>query len=242
MQIRDSVVLVTGANRGIGRAIVGELLDRAVKKVYAAARDPKSLGPVVALDPARVKALRLDITDGAQVKSAAREAGDVGILINNAGVATFGSFLESGEDAIRKDMEVNYFATLAISKAFAPALIERKGALVNLLSIVSLVSFPGIGGYSASKAAAFSLTQGLRLELGAHGVRVLGVHPGPVDTDMASDLDMEKASPESVARAIADGIEADEEHIYPDAMAREVGATWSKDPRALEAQMASMAH
>src|SRR5262249_55552482 len=166
MLIRKSIALVTGANRGIGRSFVGQLLAHGARRVYAAARRTSDLEPVVALDPSRVVAIELDVTNLDQVSAAAAAAKNVNLLINNAGVADAGSVLDVSPDAARRDMEVNYFGTLAVARAFAPVIeANGGGGLVNLLSVVSLASIPGIGVYNASKAAAWSLTQSLRADL-----------------------------------------------------------------------------
>jgi NAD(P)-dependent dehydrogenase (short-subunit alcohol dehydrogenase family) len=241
MQIRDRVILVTGANRGIGRAFVQELLAAGARTVYAAARRRADLDPVVALDPQRVRPVVLDITDAAQVAAATQAAGEVSVLINNAGAAAFGTALTVDEAAARRDMEVNYFGTLAMVRAFAPV-IERNGggAIINLLSVVSLASMPGIAVYNASKAAAWSLTQALRADLAPRGISVHGVFPGPVDTDMAKDIPFDKTAPAEVARITLAGIESGVEDIFPDPMAQGVYAAWTADHKAVERQFATM--
>ena len=237
--LKDTLALVTGANRGIGRAFVESLLARGAR-VLATARDPDTLGPVVALAPERVRALRLDVTDDAQVAAAAEAAGDLDLLINNAGSLASYSVLDSDLAALRQDMETNFFGTLRMVRAFAPALARRKGRLLNVLTVVSLASMPGIGGYGASKAAAWSMTQSIRAELAAKGVRVHGVYPGPVDTDMIRAFEMDKTPPRQVADAALDGLLAGEEDIAPDPMSRQILAQWRQDPRAVEAMFAAM--
>lgn len=241
MKIHDSISLVTGANRGIGRALVGQLLAHGARRVYAAARKADDLKAIVALDPQRVIALVLDVTNPAQIASAAGKAADVNLLINNAGVLGFGGVEEIPIEVARRDMEVNYFGTLAVSRAFAPVLkANGGGALVNLLSVASLASMPGIAGYNASKAAAWSLTQSLRSDLGKQGTMVFGVFPGPVDTDMARGFPLAKTAPDEVASAVLDGIESGTEDIFPDMMSREVYAAWAADHKAVERQFAAM--
>lgn len=241
MKIQNAVALVTGANRGIGRSIVEELLRQGARRVYATARRTEALEPVLALDRDRVRALVLDVTDPVTVDAAAAAATDVNLLVNNAGVADFGGVLDLPLDRARRDMEVNYFGLLGVTRAFAP-LIEANGggAVINLLSAVSLASMPGLGGYSASKAAAWSLTQALRGDLGKRGITVHGVFPGPVDTDMAKGFLMEKTAPLEVARVVLTSVEAGIEDIFPDPMSQGVYAAWSSDHKAVERQFASM--
>lgn len=239
MQVKDAKVLVTGANRGIGRALVKAALDRGAAKVYAAARNTDALSDVVALDPQRVQAVKLDITNKTHVTAAAKEASDVTLLINNAGVASFGPLLDASEDELRLDMEVNYFSTAAMARTFVP-LIEANGGggIVNLNSVVSLANMPMVGGYSVSKTASHSLTQSLRGLLADRGISVHGVYPGPVDTDMAKGIEMDKATPEDVADEILDGIEAGAEDIFPDPMAKGVQEAYFKDPKGVEKEFA----
>jgi NAD(P)-dependent dehydrogenase (short-subunit alcohol dehydrogenase family) len=239
MKIADTVALVTGANRGLGRALVAALLARGAGRVYAAARDPRAVP-----EERRVVPLRLDTADVAQVEVAAAAAPSVRLLVNNAGSLTSGSLLGGDRESLRHDMEVNYHGTLNIVRAFAPSLAAQTSqpsgdaAIVNVLSVVSMASMPALGGYSASKAAAWSLTQSLRAELRARGVRVHAVFPGPIDTDMARGLELVKTSAADVARAILDGIEAGHDDIAPDPMSAGVLATFLRDPRALERQFA----
>jgi NAD(P)-dependent dehydrogenase (short-subunit alcohol dehydrogenase family) len=245
IQIKNSIALVTGANRGIGRAIVDALITQGAAKVYAAARDTSSLAALVAAHPGRVVALELDVTNEAQLAAAVAQAKDVQLLINNAGVAkAVGGELadEKWIAAGTEEMRVNVFGTLAVSQAFAPTLkANGGGAIANLISVAGLVNMPLFFSYSASKAALHSITQGLRLLLGSQGTLVSGVYPGPVDTDMASEVPFDKTSPADVAKAILAGIDAGTEDIYPDAMAQQMGAAYAKDPKSLEAIVASLA-
>jgi NAD(P)-dependent dehydrogenase (short-subunit alcohol dehydrogenase family) len=240
--VAGTTALVTGANRGIGRAVVEALLERGAAKVWAGARRPEAVAPLAASFGSRVEALALDVTSGADVAAAARKAGDVALVVNNAGVAlhlgapaTDAAWLELG----RQELEVNLFGPFAVSQAFAPVLARQGGgAIVNVISVAGLVNFPILLSYSASKAALHSLTQGLRAALRSQGTQVFGVYPGPVDTDMAAGLTMPKTPPADVARAIVDGLAAGTADIFPDPVSRQFGEAFRKDPKALEEQLA----
>ena len=234
--LSNKTVLVSGANRGIGAATVRELLKRDVARIYAAARKPDSL-PDFGDD--RVVPVALDITDDASVNAAAVLAPKVDVLINNAGTAVFASFLDSPTNLIEGDMNTNYYGTLRVIRAFTPAFTARKsGTIANVVSVVGLTSAPGMAGYSASKAALQSLTQTLRSTLKDTGVKVLGIYPGPIDTDMARDIPMDKASPEYAAEQIVKGIEAGDTYIFPDPVAVHIGGLWEKDGRTLDTALA----
>ncbi len=240
MEIQNRTALITGANRGIGRATVDALLAAGAAKVYAGARNVDSLPD---FGDARVVPIQLDITDSESVRSAATTAGDVDLLINNAGVLSMGSTLEVPFEDIQRDMNVNYYGTLGMVRAFVPVLESKPGAaLVNVVTIAAFVNFPGLAGYSPSKAALFSLSQGLRIDLAPRGISVHTVNPGPIDTDMAKDLDMDKASPESAAENIVRGLENDEADIFPDAMAEQMFGLWRGNYRDLEAAVYQMHH
>ncbi len=229
-------VLVTGANRGIGLATVRRLLQTGAKKIYAAARRPEALPD---FGDARVHPLQLDITNPASIDAAVKTAGEVDILINNAGTATFNDFLTSPIDSIASDLNTNYYGTLNVVRAFAPKFIARgRGTIANVVSVVGLTSAPIFPGYSASKAALHSLTQTLRFQLKPSGVDVLGIYPGPIDTDMAKDLTFDKASPESTADLIVKGIENGDTYIFPDPASLWIGSLWEKDGRALDTALA----
>ena len=223
-------VLVTGANRGLGRALVEAALTASARRVYATARDVKKLEPLVRLHPGRVVALELDVTDARSVSAAAENARDVDILINNAGVLASYDVLASKPEDLALDFSTNVFGVVETTRAFLPTLArEGHGALVNVLSIVSLANMPSIGGYSAAKAAAYSVTQALRSELARRGVSVHAVLPGPIDTDMVRSMPMAKTSPELVAQAIIEGVEAGAEEIFPDPASRQMFALFQKD-------------
>jgi NAD(P)-dependent dehydrogenase (short-subunit alcohol dehydrogenase family) len=241
MNITNSVAFVTGANRGIGRAFVERLLHGGARRVYAGARNPALLGPVIALDRARIIPVKLDITNRHDVETAAQAAVDVNLLINNAGVLASGSLLASDVDLLRQDIDTNYLGTLTMIRHFAPV-IERNGAgaIVNVLTLIALASMPGFGGYSASKAAAYSMTQAVRAELAGKGIRVHAVFPGAVDTDMLRGVEMPKTSAQAVAQAVLAAVEAGEEDIFPDPMSQNAQATWRHDPKALERMFGAM--
>ncbi len=240
-RIDGSVALVTGANRGIGRALTEALLERGAKKVYATARELAALQELTQRHPARLVALQLDVTNADQVAEVARRAADVEVLINNAGVVeakelTGGAIVAQA----RREMEVNYFAPLHLLQRFAEGLASRRGAVVNVSSVAGLTNFPLFPTYSASKAASHSLTQASRVVLGSRGVTVFGVYPGPVDTDMAKEVTFDKASPRDVARAILDGIEAGAEDIFPDPFAAAFAEQYQASPKGSERQVAAM--
>jgi len=242
MDIQGSVALVSGANRGIGKAFVEALRQAGARKIYAAARDASTLDGLVAGDEGRTVPLTLDITDPAAIHAAASQATDLTLLVNNAGIANFAGFIAapSLEDA-RAEMEVNYFGSLEMIRAFAPILkANGGGAIVDLASIASLVNFPVIGSYCASKAAAHSMIQGVRAELGAQGTLVVGVYPGPVDTDMAKNFDMPKVPPERIAAAALGAVAKGLEDVFPDDMAEEMRTNLLRDPKAVEKQVGEM--
>jgi NAD(P)-dependent dehydrogenase (short-subunit alcohol dehydrogenase family) len=239
VRVNESTALVTGANRGIGRAVVEALLARGVRRVYATARTIESLA-ALGTDP-RVVPLKLDITNADDVAAAAAVAGDVTLLANNGGSLQFADLLGGELSAIHADLQTNYFGTLAVIRAFVPVLhANGGGAIVNLLSLVALGAVRGMGGYSVSKAAAASMTQAVRAQVADLGISVHGVFPGAVDTDMIRAFAMPKTSPADVAQAILDGVEAGEEDIFPDPMARDGHTAWRADPKVLERQMASI--
>jgi NAD(P)-dependent dehydrogenase (short-subunit alcohol dehydrogenase family) len=235
MKISNATALVTGANRGLGRALVGALLRAGATRVYATARDARKLEPVVAVDPERIVPLALDVTSNSDIEAAAARATDVTLLVNNAGTLASYGLLSSSATDIATDFASNFHGPLALIKAFLPALERAKSAaIVNILSVVSLASRPVIGGYGASKAAMFSATQGLRPELDGKGIAVHAVFPGAIDTDMIRAFPIPKTSADDVATAIVDGVVRGDEDILPDSMGRDVFATWAKDPKAFE--------
>jgi NAD(P)-dependent dehydrogenase (short-subunit alcohol dehydrogenase family) len=243
MRIDGTTALVSGANRGIGLAITEALLARGATKVYAAARDPRTLEVLRERYGTRVVPLRLDVTNAEQVADIARRATDIDLLFNNAGA--FEPTELSSEaivDVARREMEVNYFGTLRMLSSFADPLARRGGVIVNIGSAAGLTNVPIQPTYSASKAAQHSLTQAFRALMAPRGVTVHGVYPGPVDTEMTRDLppQFEKTSPEDVAKAVLDGVEAGDEDIFPDPFAAAFGERFHASPKNVERQMAAM--
>jgi NAD(P)-dependent dehydrogenase (short-subunit alcohol dehydrogenase family) len=218
MNIENAVVLVTGANRGIGLAFCRALLDRGARKVYAGARDPASV------TLAGVHALRLDVTQATDVQAAAQQAADVTLLINNAGIAQPGGFLAADSmDVSRRLFETNFFAMLRMSQAFAPVLkANGGGGLLNVLSVASWVNGGELAAYSASKAAAWSLTNALRHELAAQRTQVLGLHMAYVDTDLTRGFDVPKSSAADIVRHALDGLEAGQHEVLADVLTQQV--------------------
>jgi NAD(P)-dependent dehydrogenase (short-subunit alcohol dehydrogenase family) len=233
--IKDSTVLITGATGAIATALIAALGARGAKKIYAAARNPSALAASDRLVP-----LKMDVTSDDDVSKAAAAATDVTLLINNAGVNHNTAFLLAADLSIaREEFECNYLAPLRVTRAFAPVLIANKGVVLNMLTILSRVNLPFMGSYCASKAAALSLTQGLRGELGPKGVRVAAALPGAVDTRMTAGLPIPKMSPADAAKEILDGFEGGEEEIYVGDMARGLAEGLAKDPKGVERQLAS---
>ncbi len=232
MNIKNKTILITGANRGIGRALVEEALKLGAKRIYAATRTP-----FIHPDP-RVTPLQLDVTDSAQIRKAAANIAGLDILINNAGIAVYDDL--SDRTMLNRHLATNFFGIYDLTQAFLPSLRRSKGAVVNMLSIVALAPLPIIASYSISKAAAFSLTQSLRAVLAGQGVTVHAVLTGPVDTDMNRGFDIPKASPESAAQAIFAGVEQEEEDIFPDPMSASMAEGWRAGfVKAMERQNAS---
>jgi NAD(P)-dependent dehydrogenase (short-subunit alcohol dehydrogenase family) len=223
--LADQTVLVTGANRGMGREYVAQLLDRGVTKVYAAARDPRGIDVV---DP-RVVPLWLDVTDAVSVAEAAEAASDVSVLINNAGIARATSVLDRDTTKLREEMETNLFGPLAMASAFADRIAERSGAIVNVASVLAWM--PIGASYGVSKAAMWSATDSMRLELGSRGVQVVGVYVGLVDTDMGAFAHSPKSDPADVVRQVLDGVESGADEVLADQMSRDVRAHLGKPIR-----------
>ena len=234
MNIANKTVLITGAGRGIGRALVEEALLRGAKRVYAGTR-----GPLAHAD-ARVTPVMLDVTSATDIRRAVTSVDNLDVLVNNAGVAPYDDL--NNPDILERTFAVNLFGVLNVTRAFLPLLKRSRGAVVNHLSIVALAALPLIPAYSISKAAALNLTQSLRALLAGDGVKVHGVLLGPVDTDMNRGLNIPKATTESAARGIFDGLEQDEEDIFPDPTSQSVADGWRNGAaKALERQFAAFA-
>ena len=232
MNIQHTTALVTGANRGIGKAFANALLDRGAMKVYAAVRD------VATVTDARLVPVQLDVTDPDRIAAAAHELDDVQVVVNNAGVLHVARPLTASLDAARLELTTNYLSLISMTQAFAPVL-ERNGggAFINILSVFSWVATPLLTTYSASKAAAWSFTNAARIELRRQGTQVIGVHAGPVDTDMTAAIDLEKIPPATVATSALDALEADEPEAVVDDYSRAIKAELSDDQDALYPQI-----
>ncbi|MEH0573289.1 MULTISPECIES: SDR family oxidoreductase [Streptomyces] len=231
MDLSTSTVLVTGANRGFGRALAAELLSRGAT-VYAGARNPHQV------DLPGAKPIALDITDPASVAAAAKATGDVTVLINNAGSSTGADLLAADLDDVRLEMDTHYFGTLSVVRAFAPQIAANGGgAILNVLSGLSWVSFPELGAYSAAKSAEWSLTNALRVQLADQNIRVAGLHVGYMDTDMVRTVDAAKSDPADIARIAVDGIAAGAYEILADNAARQAQAALSGGVSALYPQL-----
>jgi len=233
MTITDKTILVTGANRGLGHALVDEALRRGARRVYATSRQP------FAHPDDRVTPVIMDVTDWAQIQRGAESVESLDVLINNAGVSLPDDL--SSRAAFEQHFDVNVYGPLMVTQALLAALTESRGRIVNVVSIGAFAAVPILPAYSASKAAAFSVTQSLRALLAARGVSVHAVMPGPIDTDMIRDLPIPKTPPESVAQVIFDGVENDEEEIFPDPFSDMLSESWRKGAaKQLERQNAAL--
>ncbi|MET7621482.1 SDR family oxidoreductase [Streptomyces sp. NPDC005408] len=233
MQIEGAVALVTGGNRGLGEQLVRALLDRGAAKVYAAARNPDTVTTPGATP------LALDITDPASVRAAAEQAQEVTLLINNAGISTGSGVLDGELDDFRREMDTHVFGTLDVSRAFAPALARNGGgAILNVLSVLSWYVLPAGAAYCAAKAAEWSVTNSLRVQLAEQRTLVTALHVGYMDTDMTASLDTPKLDPAKVAHAALDGIEARRYEVLADELSEQVRAGLAAGPAALYPQLA----
>lgn len=242
MNIAGSIALVTGANGGIGRAFVSELLKRGAAKVYVGARDQKSLDALIEGGDPRLVPIILDVTDPDRVAAAATLAGDVTLLVNNAGFMGFTGALAASDMAnARREMEVNYFGPLALTRAFKPSLAAAGGGMiVNMLSMAALVSMPVTGTYSASKAAFLSVTKSIRAELGAQGTKVLGVLATPTESAIGARLPEPRMQPAEVVSDVLDAVEAGtSDEIAAGGMTRNAYAAFMADPKAFQAKMST---
>ncbi|WP_166384716.1 SDR family oxidoreductase [Polaribacter sp. 11A2H] len=223
ISIENKIALVTGANRGIGKAIVESFINHGAKKVYLAVRDVNSTKELVEKYGAKVVPLKADVSNTASINELAQKANDVDIVVNNAGIGTpYPTIGKDAESDFMNQLQVNAFGLLRVANAFAKILEDKKGALVQLNSIASLKNFEQVSTYSASKAASYSLTQGLRTELGAKGVFVLSVHPGPVATDMSAAAGFDGgASATEISEGIVKALKSGDFHLFPDAMAKQ---------------------
>ncbi|WP_125776629.1 SDR family oxidoreductase [Antribacter gilvus] len=233
MNLTDSVALVTGANRGLGRAFAQSLLERGARKVYATARRPDSV------DLPGVEVLALDITDPQAVKAVAEAAPDVSLLINNAGIQTGTNLVSGSLDALRHELETNLFGHLSMTRAFAPALAANGGgAIVNVLSAMSWFGVDGANSYHVTKAAAWAMTNGVRLELAEQGTLVTAVHLGLADTDMSAGWDVEKLAPSVLADAVLDGVEQGKAEVLADQWSRDIKSRLALPPEQFNEAMA----
>ena len=233
MTIEGKTVLVTGANRGLGQALVEEALSRGAKRVYAGARRP------AAHADERVTPLTLDVTNAEQIQAAVESVDSLDIVVNNAGLALYEDL--SDRAALEQSLAVNLYGPYDVTQAFLPLLTETRGAIVNVGSLSAWAAVPVLPAYSVSKAAAFSLSQALRALLAGRGVSVHAAILGPVDTDMIRGLEIPKSSPESVARGIFDGVENGEEEIFPDPLSASMAESWrSGATKELERQNAAL--
>ncbi|HEV3045915.1 MAG TPA: SDR family NAD(P)-dependent oxidoreductase [Solirubrobacteraceae bacterium] len=231
--IEGKTVLITGANRGLGRALVDEALQRGAKRVYATSRQP------FAHPDDRVTPVTMDVTDWAQIQQGVESVASLDILINNAGVSVPDDL--SSRAAFEQHFDVNVYGPLMVTQALLPSLTQSRGRIVNVVSIGAFAAVPVLPAYSASKAAAFSVTQSLRALLAGQGVSVHAILPGPIDTDMIRDLPIPKTSPESVARAIFDGVENGDEEIFPDPFSQTQAESWRDSAaKELERQNAAL--
>jgi len=240
VKLTESVALVTGSNRGLGMAFAERLIARGIKKIYVTARDASLLENLVKLNPNSVCPITLDITQQRHIEDVLSRATDVTLLINNAGCNRNAALLGvAGIENAREEMETNYFGTLSMCRAFAPVLKNNGGGtIVNILSILSLVNLPASGSFSVSKAAAYSMNQGVRAELSGQNTSVVGVMPGSIDTDMARDFEGPKDKPVDVVDAVLQAIEDGIEDVYPGEMAQAVYQGHRQDAKAIEKEFA----
>ena len=240
IDIKDKVALVSGANRGIGKAIAAELLNRGAAKVYAGARKLESLAALQAEFGDKIIPLELDVTNANSIEAAAAKVENLDILVNNAGVFALGGVISPlAQSSLKENLDVNVWGVINLTNAVSKHLQkESPTVIVNLSSLAGLGNMPMAATYSVSKAAVHSVTQGMRAELAGNNALVIGVYPGPIDTDMAAAIEMDKDSPENVARNIVDGLVNGTEDIFPDIMSEQAGAFYATNPKGVEQQFA----
>lgn len=238
--LKDKVVLITGANRGIGKSLVKASLKKGARKIYATSRD---LNRMPNFGDERVVPLELDITNSSQISKVAAKATDVEVLINNAGILSYGNVLEGELSAVENDMKVNYYGTINMMKAFAPILKKNTPAkIVNIVSIVAYSPLPSIAGYSASKTALYSATLSVRIELAKKGITVHAINPGAIDTDMNKGSEWDMPAPDEIAKIILDKVEVGELDIVPDEMGLGMFNAWKEEPSKLAEMYSNMYH
>lgn len=238
--LKDKVILITGANRGIGKSLVKASLEKGARKIYATSRD---LNKMPNFGDERVVPLALDITDNAQILKVAGKVTDLEVLINNAGILSQGNILEGERSALENDMKVNFYGTINMMRTFAPILEKNAPSkIVNLVSIVAYSSLPSLGGYSASKSALFSATQSVRIELAKKSITVHAINPGAVETDMTEGMPFDMPSPDGIAKIILDKVEAGELDIVPDEMGLGMFNAWKEEPSKLAEMFHNMYH
>ncbi|MFK7810535.1 MAG: SDR family oxidoreductase [Saprospiraceae bacterium] len=238
---QGKTAFISGANRGIGRAIAEELLERGAAKVYAGARRLESLEELTAKYGDRIVPVALDVTNDDSIKAATEKINDIDILVNNAGVLSGGGILSpNAVESLQQNLDVNVWGLVNLSNALANQLKkEQPTAIVNISSLAGLGNMPMIGTYSVSKAAVHSLTQGMRAELADHNTLVVGVYPGAIDTKMTAEMEMDKDTPQNVAKNIVNALEAGKEDVFPDAMSEQVENFYASNPKGVEQQFAT---
>lgn len=243
LNVKNKIALVSGANRGIGKATTIELLESGVTKVYAGARNISSLNELVTLYGDRVVPIQLDVTNKESINLAVKNIEKLDILINNAGIMALGGMFDDLENSsLEQNLNVNVYGVINLTNAVIHLLKESSnGAIVNISSLAGLGNMPMIGTYSVTKAAVHSITQGMRAELSDSNILVAGVYPGPIDTDMTSDIEMNKDTPKNVAQNILKGLLNGTEDIFPDQMSSQVGEFYATNPKGIEEQFANFA-
>lgn len=236
----EKTAFVSGANRGIGKAITIELLENGAKKVYAGARNIETLNELNAKYGDRLIPVQLDVTDSASINNATSQIEDLDLLVNNAGVFSVGQiFSDAAQPSLTENLNVNVWGLINLSNALVKHLKKDEAtAIVNISSVAGLGNMPMASTYSVSKAAVHSITQGMRAELSDSNTLVTGVYPGPIDTDMTAEVEMEKDSPENVAKSIINGLISGTEDVYPDVMSQQIGESYATNPKAIEQQFA----